>query len=366
MNKDLYWFWLVNIKGIGRKKIDAIIKVFKTPENAFLASGDTIKKVFDQFSFFRKEDLTSFLLSRDINRIENQIRIIITSGIKLLSIDNKDYPKNLKSIYDPPYLLYLRGNLFDDSLVKIAIVGSRNCSPYGRSVAEYFAKTLTQNNIVIVSGMARGIDTAAHKGALLAEGKTIAVLGCGVNVCYPEENQKLMNEIISKGCVISETPINASPIAANFPIRNRIISGLCDGVLIVEAAPRSGSLITADAALEQGKDVFAIPGKIFDSLSKGTNNLIKAGAKPIQDVEDILEEYIDRLEKNKIIKKNYEKMIDKDEKMVYSCIDLEPIHLDTLSRKIPIRIDELQLILTKLEIKGAIKQLANKYFIRII
>ncbi|PKM49831.1 MAG: DNA-protecting protein DprA, partial [Firmicutes bacterium HGW-Firmicutes-7] len=267
-----------------------------------------------------------------------------------------------RTLYDPPHIIYVKGKLVEEQQIKIAIVGARRCSNYGKKVAEYLSKRLAENNVVVVSGMARGIDTAAHKGTLEAGGATVAVLGCGVNICYPEENYKLMKEIIDLGCVLSETPVNAAPVPGNFPLRNRIISGLCDGVLVVEAAGKSGSLITADCALEQGKDVFAIPGRIFDTFSEGTNQLIKMGAKPVQCVEDILEEYIDIGEntvENKMVI-----TLDKGEEMVYSCISFEPIHLDTLYRKVSMNIDDIQLMLMKLELKGVIEQLPSKYYMK--
>ncbi len=362
MKEELYWLWLSNISGIGRKKKDTLIECFQTPQKAFFASDQEIKEVCERFSFFTKNDLPNLLASRNIEKIERYDKKLIASNIQYYSINHERYPKQLRTLYDPPHIIYVKGKLVEEQQIKIAIVGARRCSNYGKKVAEYLSKRLAENNVVVVSGMARGIDTAAHKGTLEAGGATVAVLGCGVNICYPEENYKLMKEIIDLGCVLSETPVNAAPVPGNFPLRNRIISGLCDGVLVVEAAGKSGSLITADCALEQGKDVFAIPGRIFDTFSEGTNQLIKMGAKPVQCVEDILEEYIDIGEntvENKMVI-----TLDKGEEMVYSCISFEPIHLDTLYRKVSMNIDDIQLMLMKLELKGVIEQLPSKYYMK--
>ncbi|PKM95701.1 MAG: DNA-protecting protein DprA [Firmicutes bacterium HGW-Firmicutes-1] len=364
MNEELYWLWLSNISGIGRKKKDTLIECFKSPQGVFLATDQDIKEICESFSFFRKNDLTNLLASRNIERVEAFEKKLIAAGIRFYSINHKLYPKQLKNIYDPPFVIYTKGNLLEEAQIKIAIVGARKCSTYGKKVAEYLAKRLAENNIAIISGLARGIDAAAHKGALLGSGKTVAVLGCGVNICYPEENYQLMKQIIDTGCVLSETPVNTPPIAGNFPLRNRIISGLCDGVVIVEAAAKSGSLITADCALEQGKDVFAIPGKIFDPLSEGTNRLIKMGAKPVSDIEDILEEYIELAVKTKENTTDITNTLNEEEKMICSCIKFEPVHLETIIRQLPMGIDAIHFLLIKLEMKGVIEQLPNKYFVK--
>lgn len=364
IKNELYWLWLANIKGIGRKKTEALLECFLTPERLFAASETEIKEVFAAYKSFRQEDLSVFLNSRDIMKIEAYDKKLADTGIEYISIDQERYPKQLKNIYDPPFIFYFRGVLPEEEGLKIAIVGARKCSPYGKKVAEYLGRMLAKNDIVVVSGMARGIDTAAHQGALVGGGKTISVLGCGVNICYPQENLNLMKAIIKQGCVLSETPVSASPLAGNFPLRNRIISGLCDGVIIVEAAAKSGSLITSDSALEQGKDVFAVPGRIFDQLSEGTNQLIKMGAKPVLDIEDILEEYMELPVKSSGKESVLVKNLDKIEKEVYSCISLDPLHIDAICRLAKVSINDLQLVLMKLELVGMIEQLPNKYFVK--
>lgn len=366
MDKELYWLWLTNIKGIGRKKIGGLIAYFGSPEGIYMANLAELTVAAANIPYFSKKDLDALIQSKDMEKVMKYINRLRDSGIQYLSLEHERYPKSLLNIFDPPYVIYYKGQLIEEEPIKIGIVGARRCSSYGKNVAEYFARKLAEHNVVIISGMARGIDTAAHKGAIKGGGQTAAILGCGVNICYPPENISVMRDIINNGCLISEYPMDATPIAGNFPQRNRIISGLSDGLLIVEATERSGSLITADSALEQGKDVFAVPGKIFDPLSDGTNRLIKMGAKPVSDVEDILEEYIDTKKKGsmKSIVKDVKDLLDDKEKLVYQCISIDPVHLDYIVRQIPMGIDELNYYLIKLELKGFIEQLPNRYYVR--
>lgn len=366
MDKEHYWLWITNIKGIGRKKINGLIENFGTPEAVFKADEAMLREVSGSIAHFSKKDIDILIESRDVDQIIRYSNKLKESGIHYLSLKHELYPKNLLNIYDPPYLIYYKGKLIEDNPIKIGIVGARRCSSYGKSVAEYFAKRLAEQNVIVISGMARGIDTAAHKGAIKGGGQTAAVLGCGVNICYPPENIYVMKDIVKNGCLISEYPMDAAPVAGNFPQRNRIISGLSDGLLIVEATEKSGSLITADSALEQGKDVFAVPGKIFDPLSNGTNHLIKMGAKPASDVGDILEEYVDRKKRGifQPITIDVTDSLDDREKLVYHCMGIEPLHLDFFVRQIPMGIDELNYHLIKLELKGFIEQLPNRYYIK--
>ena len=215
------------------------------------------------------------------------------NNIKVISINDKEYPESLKRIYDPPIVLYANGNLNLLNNKSIAIVGCRLCSVYGKIITKKLAYNLSEKNITIISGMARGIDSYAHIGALEAKGSTIAVLGSGIDVIYPKENERLYYEIIrNNGLILSEYIVGTKPIPINFPRRNRIISALSNGVLVTEAKIRSGSFITVDFALEQGKEIFSVPGNINSANSEGTNSLIKQGAKLVTCVEDILDEII--------------------------------------------------------------------------
>jgi DNA processing protein len=364
MENKLYWLWLTNIKGIGEKKRGYLIQYFEHPKNIFEASDNEVNNFLNKCKTFSKSDMNNIIMSRNEEKILDYHKKLTEMDIKYTAIDDIDYPTSLSFISSPPQVIYYKGKKPMDNGIKIAIVGARKCTVYGKKIAHYFSKELAKENITVVSGMARGIDTAAHKGALESNGKTIAVLGCGINICYPKENYKVMEQIIKEGTVISEYPINTQPLAGLFPKRNRIISGLCNGILVVEAAKKSGSLITVDFALEQGKDVFSIPGRLFEKMSLGTNHLIQMGAKPVFDIDDILEEYniirdknTDTTVKNKII-------LEQNEKIVYSCISFEPIYIDDICRKTNKNISEIQLILTKLEFKGIIEQLPNKYFTR--
>lgn len=366
MDQELYWLWMSNIKGIGKKKIQVIIEYFDTLEKAFNCSNSEIKQMVEKNTVFKKGDCEAILSSRNADKIMENARRLKSMGVSFVSNENSAYPHQLKHIFDPPSIIYYKGSLPQQDELQIAIVGARKCSPYGKKISEYFGEGLAKNNIVVVSGMARGIDSSAHKGALKAKGRTTAVLGCGVDICYPSENYRLMDEIQQTGCVISEFPLGTPPNPGNFPLRNRIISGLCDGVLIVEAAMKSGSLITADSALEQGKDVFAIPGRILEVASEGNNNLIKMGAKPVTCIDDILEEYMDlKLKVSKNIPKK-QLMLDKSEQIVYSCISLVPIFIDQLIENTELEIDELQFVLIKLELKGLVEQLSNQTYIHTI
>ncbi|MCT4688215.1 DNA-processing protein DprA [Vallitalea sp.] len=359
MEKEHYWLWLNNIKGIGLKKIKYLLNYFDEPKYIWEATDE-----LNEVKGLREIDRKAIIQSRNKEKIIEYYNRIKKSNINFYSIDDDLYPEKLKNIYDYPYGIYVKGDIKDDSPI-LAIVGARRCTEYGREVAKLFGRELAKMGIIIISGMARGIDTAAHKGALEGGGKTYAVLGSGVNICYPKENYKLMDDICHKGALISEFPVNQIPKPGNFPLRNRIISGISDGVLVIEAAGKSGSLITADQALDQGKDVYSIPGRITDKLSEGTNNLIKMGAKLVTNIDDILDEISVIFTKEK--QKNSENItlgLAEIEKIVYSCLSLEPLFIDDIHIKSNIPIDELGLILTKLELKGVIKQLPNKYFIK--
>ena len=207
--------------------------------------------------------------------------------IKTISIEDKSYPEKLKYIYNPPKVLYILGDETILNKTSIAIVGCRNCSEYGKKVSHQFAQDLSKRDVIIISGLAKGVDTYAHKGTVFVNKRTIAVLGCGLDVVYPSENKELYKKILQKGgAIITEYPLGTKPLKQHFPARNRIISGLSDGVLVIEARKRSGTLITVEHALEQGKDVYAIPGGIYSSYSEGTNELIKQGAIPVTSIDD--------------------------------------------------------------------------------
>jgi DNA processing protein len=287
------------------------------------------------------------------------------AGIKIVTTKDELYPKLLLETHSAPALLYFRGEIKKDELA-VAIVGSRKFSIYGKQVAEQFARELSQAGLVIVSGMALGIDGVAHRECLKLKNRTIAVLGSGVdaNSIYPSMNRQIAEETISGGgAVVSEYPIGTPPLKQHFPARNRIISGLSLGILVVEAAESSGALITAKFALEQNREVFAIPGNIYSKTSQGTNNLIKLGAKLVTKAEDIIEEL--NLESAKETKKAREIIPDNDEEKILleSLSPAEPIHIDQIAKKTKMRVTAVSSLLTLMEIKGKVKNVGGMRYI---
>ena len=294
--------------------------------------------------------------------LEDDYKLIKKLGIKLVSFDDPSYPFGLRNIYDPPFLLYVRGNLKEEDERSVAVVGTRRPTNYGRMAAKRLARELARERITVVSGMARGIDTAAHEGALEEGGRTIAVLGCGVDVVYPPENRSLMQQIIERGAVISEFPLGTKPLAYNFPQRNRIISGLSKGVLVVEAPLKSGAMITVNYALDQGREVFAVPGMITNPYSRGTNRLIKEGAKVVEDISDILEELgFPSLKEDKV---PVNLQLSFEEKTVLDKLRFDPVHIDEVAKETRFPVAKVADILMRLQIKGMVKELPGKLFIK--
>ncbi|NLP37912.1 MAG: DNA-protecting protein DprA [Firmicutes bacterium] len=282
-------------------------------------------------------------------------------GVQVLTLKDATYPALLKEIHDPPPVLYYRGQIEVLNSFAVAVVGSRKATAYGKTTAEKISYDLAHSEVVIVSGMARGIDTYAHIGALKGKGKTIAVLGCGLDICYPPENKGLREKIVRQGAVISEFPLGTPPKPAHFPMRNRIISGLSRAVIVVEAAERSGALITADCALEQGRDVFAVPGSIKSPYSKGCHKLIKEGAAVAESADDILLE----LGREPVAKAENSGKISAQAAAVLASMEYEPVHFDTIVTACGLSAAELAVILTELELNGMIKKMAGNFYLRV-
>ncbi len=370
-SKELkYWLAWNKVKTIGPIRFYKLIKNFNSLEEAWNKAHkpDEIIRVLgigrNAWDKIRQE-------KEKINP-EEELNILQKSNINTITILEKDYPVMLKNIYNPPPIIYYKGDLISSLHQKkgFAIVGSRKSTYYGRKVAREIAAELSSYGFVIVSGLARGIDTNAHLGSLDSDGETIAVLGCSVDRIYPPENNKLANQIMENGAIISEFPLNTQPEKSNFPRRNRIISGLTIGTLVVEAAERSGALITADFALEQGRDVFAIPGNIHSFQSKGCHNLIKQGAKLVNCAQDILEEFTDASElfQSKFTKKEngqYLVELNENEKKLLKHISIEPLHIDELAELANIPYNEFNEVLLMLELKNLIKEIEGKRYIRI-
>lgn len=383
MIEDNFLMWLARIDGISAKKKIDILNHFETAKNFFYADISEIK-------LFCKENrinINNILDVKTESLIENYINELNYHNINFISINNDNYPKLLKNIADPPLGFYMLGQMPDDTFNKVGVIGARKCTQYGAMNAYKFGKDLGANNVIVVSGMAMGIDSMAHKGAIDGGGKTIAVLGCGLDIVYPPSNTNLRDDIIKNGCVISEFPVKTPPYPANFPMRNRIISGISDAILVVESAKKSGTLITVGQALEQGRDIFAIPGNITSPMSEGTNSLIKECAFPATNVDDILENLgviykyskddntclqnsinnqntpktkVNNTEKSENIKN----LLAPDEKIVYACIKDNPITIDEIILNTNINIQTAQYILTMLELKGYVQKLSGQRYIR--
>ncbi len=358
------WFRLKSIPGIGNLIYKRLIDRFKTPENVFAASFDellSVDGITKKLAFLIKK-------SRLSDSVKRELDLIAGKNYDIITLNHKNYPALLARIADPPPFLYIYGSL-PDTAGSVAIVGSRNATAYGIVTAKNLGQELAALKITVVSGMARGIDTAAHLGALLGKGKTIAVLGSGLERIYPAENTKLFHDIAKSGAVISEFPLMAAPEPHHFPVRNRIISGLSLGTLVVEASQKSGSLITARLAGEQNREVFAVPGNIRSFKSAGTHSLIKQGAKLVENVEDILEEIPHILKSHMAENKNVREDVMKampamneDELKVFRLLEPYPVHIDDIVRKAKMDPGEISGILLQLELKGIVTQSPGKMF----
>jgi len=288
MNEEIYWIWFSRIEEISYKEKYDLICKYKSPKVIW----DLIYKNLISKEDLKEKTINELTNKKYIQKLREYEKYMKNNNINILTINDKDYPIKLKKIYDPPVVLYYKGEISIIKNPSIAIVGCRECSLYGIKLAKEFSSLLSQHKINIVSGLAKGIDSYSHIGCLKENGKTIAVIGNGLDDIYPKENKELSNHILRKqGLILSEYIIGTKPLKRNFPARNRIISGISDGILVIEAKNKSGTLITVDFGLEQGKNIYAIPGNITSNNSKGTNELIKQGAKVVTSIEDILEDY---------------------------------------------------------------------------
>lgn len=365
-----YEYWLAGILSIpGRKKI-RLKSLFPQEEEIYRLGEEQIR----QISFLTEREKAGLIASQGILdwKLEQEREYCIQNHIGLVLWTDIKYPESLRNIYNPPYGLYYRGSFPENGERTVGVVGARKCSAYGRQIADSIGFHLAKAGVSVISGMAAGIDGAAHKGALKgltaspdgSAGKTYGVLGCGVDVCYPAKHRKLYEELISGGGVISEYPPHTKPVASQFPQRNRIISGLSEAVVVVEAGERSGSLITADFALEQGKDIYAVPGRVGDELSKGTNRLIRQGAGIFLSPQDFQKEmniFADSIETSV----SFQKLsLEKSQRLVYSCVDLTPRNLDELMTETGLTLGELMETLEALREKGCVSEVYKNYFVR--
>jgi DNA processing protein len=366
------WVALNLIPGLGTRTAYKMLEYFKSPKEIFNASRNILT------TFKLKEETIEAIISKEtFSQADIHIKNLEKNQANVITLADEKYPKLLKEIYDPPIVLYTKGKL-DLALEQpaIGVIGARKCSTYGQYAAEMLSFELASRGITIVSGLARGIDTVAHRSAIKANGQTLAIIGNGVDQIYPKENNLLYKEIELSGGVLSELPLGSPPLPQNFPFRNRIIAGMCLGVLVVEAAEKSGSLITARLAIEQNREVFAIPGNITSANSFGTNYLIKDGAKLVQHWQDIAEELPLGI-KTRLLDKNYvEKNIQpelfpqtplsENEQKVYDLMKLdETCHIDELASVCKLMPSQLLATLLELEVKDKIKQLPGKNFVKL-
>ncbi len=360
-----YWLWLTLKRELSHSVITRLLERFETPKDIFDATD------FSHIAELKPAERKA-LSDKSVANVGKVMGICQKKQIKVLTFDSPYYPELLKQIYDPPYVLYARCKERIDlnEHATIAVVGTRTASRYGKEVALSFAKELAQGGMTVISGMASGVDSAAAEGALSGGGKTVAILGCGVDRCYPAHNKRLMERIIDEGMVLSEYPPGTPPYSQNFPARNRIISGLSLGTLVVEAPKSSGALITANMAAEHNREVFAVPGDITRSTSKGSNRLIQDGVKPVLCGEDILCEFRERY--GALLEDHAQEIpepeqstepleFNETESKVIGLLSEDPIHIDSLVEQ-GIPVSELMAALTNLELKGLVKTLPGKQY----
>ena len=357
-NEELkYWVGFNLIPGIGKVKFSQLENYFGTLALAWEAPSAELKqagldrKAIDDISHWR----STISLDNEMEKLERY-------GIKVLTYHDKDYPSRLKEIYDYPPLIYIRGSLVPEDEWCLAIVGTRRATVYGKQVTAEMAADLVQSNITIVSGLAKGIDTIAHHSALAAGGRSIAVFGCGLDVVYPAENTNLARNVMQQGALVSEYPLGTKPKAENFPRRNRIMSGMCLGVLVIEAGESSGAIITANLALEQNREVFAIPGSVLSPMSRGTNHLIQEGAKLVRNYTDILEELnltavAHQIEMKEILPAS------EAESLLLKRLGAEPVHIDEVCRITGLPIATVSSTLAMMELKGMVKQVETMNYV---
>lgn len=357
-----YAYWLSRIPGIGAGKTRKLLSCAGSYEAIYNMKKEDLEKQI----FLRKEEKKSFWEEKErFSFRQKEAERMEQEEIRLLLPSDEEYPERLKNIYDMPQWLFVKGCIPNDAVPTLAIIGARSCTAYGKQEAEYFGKMLARAGVSVVSGLALGVDGAAHRGVLAAGGKPIAVLGSGIDVCYPAAHRKLYEEICQcGGCIVSEYGPGEPPHASHFPVRNRIISGLSDAVLVVEARSRSGSLITADLALEQGKEVFALPGRRTDPLSAGCNHLIREGAAILTEPEELLEFFQIKDQKLPEVLKKSVNGLAKTEKMVYSCLDSSPKHVEEIMKQSRLSAGECMTVLLKLELDGYIIQPLNHHYAR--
>jgi DNA processing protein len=352
-----YWLAFNLVKGIGAVRLQALIDHFgdlalawQAPIVALQAAGLSPKLA---------ERVIQLRASIDLDKVLNRI---IAQGIELLTWEDDLYPPLLKQIDQPPPVLYLRGTLTSEDSYAVAVVGTRRVSAYGRQVAEEIGSFLASNGVTVVSGLARGVDAIAQQSALKSGGRTIAVMGCGVDRIYPPENIHLAEKVMANGALVSDYAPGTPPDATNFPPRNRIISGLSMATVVVEAGETSGALITAQFAVDQGRDVFAVPGNILAPQSRGTNRLIAQGAYPFLSARDLLERlHLTQVTEQRLVRKAIP--ADETESQLLQVLSFEPMHMDEICHQTGFQIERVSATLVMMELKGLVRQVGGMNYI---
>lgn len=364
MNQKQMWFALSKIPGMNSYYSERIVKNIGDIEAVFRMKKSELQRTAELLRM-PERIIEPLLIVREFDYSEEYEKLR-QHGIQFITREDAEYPNRFRTIPSAPYYLYYKGKLPSEEQPSLAVIGARNCSVYGQEIAHCFSKILAGCGIQIISGMARGIDGQAHKGALDAGGYTCGVLGFGMDICYPKEHTGLKKELETIGGMITEYAMGTPGIAHNFPARNRLIAGISDAVLVIEAAKKSGTLITVECALEQGKMIYAVPGRIGDRLSEGCNEIIKDGGRMVTEPEDVLDGFQLKLredaqkdpkQKNKIV-------LERQEKIVYACLDLEPKHIEQLIWITKLPQDELLVLLMRLEMMGYIRQPIKNYFVK--
>lgn len=353
---DKYEYWFASMQGVGNVKKRKMREGMKTAEALYYIEETELKAygltAKEQMCF--QDSIGQWVLDEEYQKLQEK-------GVQCSTILDATYPKRLAELSTAPYAIFWKGSLPKDDMPTVAIVGARDCSAYGETMAREFAQALAKAGVQIISGMANGVDSSSQRGALEVAGESYGILGCGVDICYPREQIQLYMDLQKQGGVISEFPIGSKPLPQHFPARNRIISGLADVVLVIEAREKSGSLITADMALEQGKDVYALPGPVDSVLSRGCNYLIKQGAGVLLSPKELLEELGLFCEKN--TKKNL--LLETEENIVYSCLGFYPKNMEQLLKETKMSVKVVLRTLLRLELMGIVKEISKNNYVKI-
>jgi len=358
-DKKRYWVGFNLIKGIGAVRMQALINHFGDLESAWKAAPIDLARAGLSLKLIER-----IIQAREQVNLEKVWTKIESQGIKILTWEDEAYPQRLKEIEQPPPVLYVRGEYLRDDLFAVAIVGTRRVTPYGRQITEELASYLAANGITVISGLARGVDAIAHQTALKAGGRTIAVLGSGVDKIYPPEHRQLAERVMEHGAIISDYAPGTPPDASNFPPRNRIISGLSLAVVVIEAGETSGALITAEFAAEQGREVFAVPGSILAPQSKGTNKLIQRGALPLLSVNDLMQALdLTRMGEQKAVRKIIP--ADETEARLMNVLGAEPLHVDEIRKQTELPIEKVSATLALMELKGMVRQVGGMNYVAV-